>query len=552
MSINLQKLDFWIENEQNVLFIGKHGVGKTAMVKDAFERHSLRYKYFSASTMDPWVDFIGVPKEKKLGLKSDQISLVKDLIVLDKAIAVEWMINNWNMTMDSANRVVDHLLKDSNVSYLDLIRPESFATGDVQALFFDEFNRSPKKVRNAVMELIQFKSINGYRFPRLKLVWAAINPEDDELSSYDVEKIDPAQKDRFHVVVSIPYKPNVEWFRTRYGSKAADAAIQWWNELEDNSEVSPRRLQYALDLYLKKGDMRDVLPTSSNVSKLVNVLSTGPILEKLEQLASSGDKESARSFLSNENNFASAIKYISKSDKLLEYFLPLCPKEKISFLLSKNEAASRFIISNHDKHEVFDQVMKEVLAAGTNMSLVKKIRKYATESKFVFEEEPSSEQIEEFFNVSLSGNDASWTLFVKKIRSLESSTIKKERVPLFREMVANIPKDLSSSDVATCLQLLAKLDVTPSEVSEGNDTSQTDRSIWSYFVPIVNHLIREGVKNKTLGDPQSNVVWLSNQMPLKDFQAKNVSCLSSIYASIKLAGLEGKVIKSQSQLGDLA
>ena len=43
----------------------------------------------------------------------------------------------------------------------------------------DEFSRAHKKVRNAVMELIQFKSINGRKFKNLKIVWAAINPDDD-------------------------------------------------------------------------------------------------------------------------------------------------------------------------------------------------------------------------------------------------------------------------------------------------------------------------------------------------------------------------------------
>jgi predicted GTPase len=34
-----EKLDFWVKNKLNVLFIGKHGVGKTAMVQSAFERN---------------------------------------------------------------------------------------------------------------------------------------------------------------------------------------------------------------------------------------------------------------------------------------------------------------------------------------------------------------------------------------------------------------------------------------------------------------------------------------------------------------------------------
>ena len=63
-----EKLDFWLEHEQNVLFVGKHGVGKTAMIKSCFERHDLvlgeTFLYFSASTLDPWVDLVGVPKER--------------------------------------------------------------------------------------------------------------------------------------------------------------------------------------------------------------------------------------------------------------------------------------------------------------------------------------------------------------------------------------------------------------------------------------------------------------------------------------------------------
>lgn len=49
----------------NVVFRGRHGVGKTTMVIDAFNRKKLKWLYFSASTMDPWVDLIGVPKEHK-------------------------------------------------------------------------------------------------------------------------------------------------------------------------------------------------------------------------------------------------------------------------------------------------------------------------------------------------------------------------------------------------------------------------------------------------------------------------------------------------------
>jgi hypothetical protein len=37
MAVNNADLDLWIENDWNVLFQGKHGVGKTATVIEAFK-----------------------------------------------------------------------------------------------------------------------------------------------------------------------------------------------------------------------------------------------------------------------------------------------------------------------------------------------------------------------------------------------------------------------------------------------------------------------------------------------------------------------------------
>ena len=51
----------------NVLITGAHGVGKTSIIKQVFEENGLvlneSWLYFSGSTLDPWVDFIGIPKE---------------------------------------------------------------------------------------------------------------------------------------------------------------------------------------------------------------------------------------------------------------------------------------------------------------------------------------------------------------------------------------------------------------------------------------------------------------------------------------------------------
>lgn len=529
--MNQNKIDFWINNNQNVLFSGKHGVGKTAVVKESFERHGLNYRYFSASTMDPWVDFIGVPKEKNPGSSSDQILLIKDLMLIDKNLAIDWILSNWGLSKDKAETIISSL-SNSSPSYLELIRPLVFATGDIEALFFDEFNRSPKKVRNAVMELLQFKSINGHSFPKLRLIWAAINPEDDSSNIYDVEKIDPAQKDRFHVFVTVPYKPNVEWFRERYGKKTADAAVQWWEEIDNKDEVSPRRLQYALDTYLKKGDMRDVLPLSSNVSKLFNALNSGPIMDKLEAFLSNDQKDEARDFLLNENNFSSAIKYIVKSNDLMSYFLPLVPKEKISVLLSQNDSTSTFIVNNSIKTPIFKEVCEEVVRANTNSSLVKKIRKYFTESQFVLEGSSKS-NCRSFYN-----KYADCFKWHSLLKSLSSTDIKKDRLTVMKDITSNIPKNILRGDIKLCLEILSKLDPNPTEIAEGIAMSTP----WSNFIGIVNHLIYEGVHNRKEIDVSSKL------MTLKSFKEENVEQLSNIYAQIKLAGFEDMVVKSQEQL----
>jgi len=263
----------------------------TAVVKETFESADLNWRYFSASTMDPWVDFVGAPQKVE---------------------------------------------KDGEV-YLDLIRPLDFQQDKVEALFFDEFNRSPSKVRNAVMELLQFKSINGHKFHNLKLVWAAINPEDEE-DEYDVERLDPAQKDRFHVCVDMPYEPSLDYFVSKYDKTAARGAVTWWNKLPDvvKKVVSPRRLDYALEFASKNGDLRDVLPAQCNIGELMQCLKFGPIEDKLKELFTVQSVDDSRAFLNNENNYSSSIEWIMKKQERMLFFLPLISREKLNSLVAES------------------------------------------------------------------------------------------------------------------------------------------------------------------------------------------------------------------------
>lgn len=212
------KLKFWVDNNCNVLLIGKHGVGKTAKVKEVVKKRKLKALYFSCATLDPWVDFIGIPMKAE---------------------------------------------KDG-VTYLELIRPKAFAFDNVEFIFLDELNRAPPKVQNAVLELIQFGSINGKKFKKLKMVWGAINPPPKNSSdtNYHVEELDPAMITRFQVRFHVPFKLDEDFYVEKHGQKIYDAMNPFWEALPEGlkDEFPPRSLDYALDMLKLGGDVEDSLP----------------------------------------------------------------------------------------------------------------------------------------------------------------------------------------------------------------------------------------------------------------------------------------------------
>lgn len=216
-----KKLRSYAKLHLNVLLEGRHGVGKSSVIAQIFKENNWNYKILTASTLDPYLDLIGVAKEK-----------------YDE----------------------EHM-----VDYIENVLPKHIAFDDLDAIFIDELNRSNKVVLNAVLELVQMKSVRDKKMNRLKVVWSAINPYDDTLSEeeqiYNVIPLDPALKDRFHVYLEFPYKLNEPHLMKKYG-KVAEPFIDWWNKdltQEFQYKCSPRRLEYAIDIYDKIKDIEHVL-----------------------------------------------------------------------------------------------------------------------------------------------------------------------------------------------------------------------------------------------------------------------------------------------------
>jgi hypothetical protein len=219
------------------------------------------------------------------------------------------------------------------------VLPKDLNEDTVEALFFDEFNRSHKKIRNAVMELIQFKSINGRKFKNLKFVWAAINPHTEETEEYEVDKLDPAIQDRFHVYVQVPFEPSITYFRNTHGDIGRNA-IEWWSKLNSDikTAISPRRLDYALNIYSAGGDMSYALPNTVNVSELEEFLVNGNIVDVVSNLNTETD---ITNWLADVNNKYRVIKYIVKDEVLSKSKTKKYPVlEKVGRFLSEEDVKS--------------------------------------------------------------------------------------------------------------------------------------------------------------------------------------------------------------------
>jgi hypothetical protein len=532
------KLDFWVKDNLNVLFVGRHGVGKTAIVKETFEANGLNWRYFSASTMDPWVDFVGVPREKTEDKLPEQFQIIQELGRINLDLATEWVKSNWRLPHEQAESVVRHTMaRKEGITHLDIVRPFSFATGEVEALFFDEFNRSPKKVRNAVMELIQFKSINGHKFPKLKMIWAAINPDDEQEGVYDVEKLDPAQLDRFQVKVAVPYKCDADWFRKTYGKRMADSAIGWWDQLPESEKnnVSPRRLAYALDVYQHKGDMRDILPVSSNVSKLTTALNTGPISEKLAELITVGDSSAAKKFLDNENNYEAAIKEIERSETLMEFFMPVMNSEKLAALMDSNDKLGTYIVSHLDTVDAFHSVCKSIMQANLNPRMVKKIRRALTENPHLqqaFANGPKApaKMARTPAAPVFSKSKGDYTAQLLQLAKSPTDT-ELQRATIFKGIVNVIPKKIDEGQAQSTLQLLTDLVTNTSSMKDSQE-----RTTWEFasvlhnsvfqgkFMGVVNHCL-EALK----GDGLTGTAILQQQY-------------SPLFGKIRSASLEYQLV----------
>ncbi|EKP0310245.1 TPA: ATP-binding protein [Aeromonas veronii] len=281
-----KKMDFWSSKNYNILIKGVHGIGKTLGVINYLEAKGINYKYFSCSTLNPWLHFIGVP-EKRTG--------------------------------------------EDGKDYIDFILPKGF-DDQVEVIILDEYNRcKDKNIKNATMELLQFRSINGRKFEKLRYIIACVNPDFDDDDKpddldYDVEPIDPAQLDRFQIQFEMPYMVNTSYFIHAYGKEYGLRACKWWKALSNELKllITPRRLDYVLEHYLNGGDVKEMMhkkffKKDSGCKSFVEAmmaLSVDDQVEKAHQLYQSMNRTEAAKLINKDAEFFNALKSIHGKEEL--------------------------------------------------------------------------------------------------------------------------------------------------------------------------------------------------------------------------------------------
>lgn len=238
MSLTVSELRSYIKSDLNVLLRGLHGTGKTGRLMEACQKEGYSFKVFNAANMDAYTDLVGVPKPVVNADGADELLMVRP-------------------------RMID----------------------DVEVIFVDELNRAlDPKTTNALFELVQFRSINGEKLPKLKCVIAAMNPADHE--EYDVAEVDPALLDRFHLVIDVEPEVSVSYLAVKFGTPLAQALVTWWKAHDHKKAgyVSPRRLEFIGEVFSKtqsKSALRAALPPGGtyDVNKLFTLLSESSLTD---------------------------------------------------------------------------------------------------------------------------------------------------------------------------------------------------------------------------------------------------------------------------------
>lgn len=210
------------------LVSGKHGIGKSAMIKSIADDLGGVCITIEGGTLKEG-EITGLPYQYK-----DDKGNIKFRFL--PYYAIERIQNEEQRLFESSGHVVGEntaLIGDENrYAMNDLAaaeRVDAIKSGRVRPviIFIDEINRTENSVYKELMNILLTRSVNGYQFPWWVLFVGAMNPSTQN-SVYATNEMDPAQLDRF--------------IKIKVGDNSSE-----WLKFGKESGISPQILSFIKD-----------------------------------------------------------------------------------------------------------------------------------------------------------------------------------------------------------------------------------------------------------------------------------------------------------------
>lgn len=262
------------------LVSGKHGIGKSAMIKSIADDLGGVCITVEGGTLKEG-EITGLPYQYK-----DDEGKIKFRFL--PYYAVERIQNEEKRLFELAGKSIAEnsaLIGDENAYAMNDLsaaqRVEAIESGKVHPviIFIDEINRTENTVYKELMNILLTRSVNGYRFPWWVLFVGAMNPSTQN-SVYATNEMDPAQLDRF-IKIKVGDNTN-EWLKFGNESGISSSIISFIKdnpkclssdakELDDEEKPTPSPRGWDMVDTLLKSEplLRDFFTDKENEPKTV-------------------------------------------------------------------------------------------------------------------------------------------------------------------------------------------------------------------------------------------------------------------------------------------